>query len=131
MTYQVSEDGITIEVSDDILVSPDKKKPTPDDDGVIMYYELLNPIDSKNIYWREKLGESMKKSFREVTFPKGKKEITYFFVITQAFLLIYQKKNKAILTDFPKGYKLYAHRKKYPKKEERTDYYLFGIIPFL
>lgn len=45
----------------------------------------------------------------------------------QEFLLIYQKK-KAILTDFPKGYKLYAHRKKYPNKEERTDYYLFGII---
>ncbi|GET02786.1 hypothetical protein RCL_jg11749.t1 [Rhizophagus clarus] len=72
-----------------------------------MYYELLNPVDSKNIYWREKLGESMIKSFRDVTFPK------------------------AILTDFPKGYKLYAHRKKYPKKkEERTDYYLFGRHKF-
>lgn len=74
MTYQVSENGITIEVSDDILVFPDKKKPVPDNEGVVMYYELLNPVDSRNIYWREKLGESMKKSFRDVTFPKGKKK---------------------------------------------------------
>ncbi|RIA94679.1 hypothetical protein C1645_546823 [Glomus cerebriforme] len=106
MTYQILEDGITINVSDEIFVFPDKKTPTPDDDGVISYYELLNSKDSKNIFWREKLGEGMKTSFKDATFPK------------------------AILTDFPKGYKLYAHRKKHPKKGERTDYYLFGIIIF-
>jgi|tagenome__1003787_1003787.scaffolds.fasta_scaffold13157435_1 hypothetical protein len=72
MTYQVLENGITVNVSDEISVFPDKTTPTPDDDGVIMYYELLNLKESKSILWREKLGEGLKKHLKDVTIPKGK-----------------------------------------------------------
>src|SRR5436190_1269143 len=96
MTYQVSEDGITIKASDEILVFPDKKTPTPDDDGVIMYYELLNSIDSKNIYWREKLGESMKSNFKDVTFPKGKKVGNGFFYYNSDIFINFKKMNQKI-----------------------------------
>ncbi|CAI2171247.1 9635_t:CDS:2 [Funneliformis geosporum] len=72
MTYQVSEEGIKINVSDEISVSPDNTTPTTDDDGVIKYYDLLDLKDSKNILWREKLGEGIKKYLKDVTIPKGR-----------------------------------------------------------
>ncbi len=71
MTYQVSEDGITINISDEISVSPDKTTPSPDDEGAIKYYELLDLKDSKSILWREKLGEGLKNHLEDVTIPKG------------------------------------------------------------
>ncbi|CAG8562916.1 4949_t:CDS:2 [Funneliformis mosseae] len=72
MTYQVSEEGIKINISDEISVSPDKTTPTPDDNGVIMYYELLDLKDDKNIFWREKLGEGINNYLKDVTIPKGR-----------------------------------------------------------
>ena len=73
MTYQVLENGITVNVSDEISAFPDKTVPTPDVDGVIMYYELLDLKEKKNILWREKLGEGLKARIKDVTIPKGKK----------------------------------------------------------
>ncbi|CAG8546631.1 13792_t:CDS:2 [Acaulospora morrowiae] len=108
MSYEISEQGISITYDDEIAQAPENTNSEPGADGLVNYYQLLEIDDPKNILWRKKLGKGL------ADFLKSSDRIDEI------------PPESAILKNLPPGYLLYEHRKQNSSGGMRTDTYLYG-----